>query len=97
MISFFSSLMTVDPNINPENQTDLLKVIPPLVTKGQNKLLGSIPKDDEIFKAVCSLGGDKALGPNGFPMFFFQKLWKLVGKDVCDAMKEFFGEKKMLR
>jgi hypothetical protein len=60
-------------------------------------LIGSIPKDEEIFKAVCSLGGDKAPGPDGFPMFFFQKFWKLIGKDVCDAVKEFFGAKCMLK
>ena len=93
MISFFSSLMVVDPNFDPENQTNILKVIPPLFMKEQNKLLGSIPKEDEIFKVICSLGGDKAPGLDGFPMFFFQKSWKLIEKDVCDAVKEFFREK----
>ncbi len=60
-------------------------------------MLCSITKDDEIFKAVCSLGGDKAPSPNGFPMFLFQKLWKVVDKDVCDAIKEFYGAKQMLK
>ena len=97
MVTFFSTLMTVDPNINLDNQVDFLRVIPPLVSKEHNKVLSSIPKDDEIFKVVCSLGGDKAPSANGFPMFFFQKLWKLVGKDVCDAVKEFYGAKQMLK
>lgn len=97
MVAFFSSLMTANPNINLDHQADFLRVIPPLVSKEHNKLLSSIPKDEEIFKAVCSLGGDKAPSPDGFPMFFFQKLWKLIGKDVCDAVKEFYGAKQMLK
>ena len=97
MVTFFSSLMTADQNINLESQAEILNVIPPMVSKEQNKMLSSIPKDEEIFKVVCSLGGDKAPGPDGFPMFFFQKLWKIVGKDVCDAVKEFFGAKQMLK
>ena len=76
MVTFFSTLMTADPNIILDNQADFLRVIPPLFLKEQNKVLSSIPKDDKNFKAVCSLGGDKAPGPDGFPMFFFQKLWK---------------------
>ena len=43
------------------------------------------------------MGGDKAPGLDGFPMFFFQKLWNLVGKDVFDAVKEFYGAKQMLK
>ena len=45
-------------------------------------MLGAIPKEEEIFKVVFSLGGDKSPGSNGFPMFFFQKEWNWVGKDV---------------
>ena len=30
-------------------------------------------------------------------MFFFQNEWNLVGKDVCCAIKEFFGAKRMLK
>ena len=60
-------------------------------------MLCSIPKEEEICKAICSLGGDKSPGPDSFPMFFFQKEWKLVGKDVCDVVKEFFGAKRMLK
>lgn len=73
MVAFFSCLMIADFTINLDHQADFLRVIPPLVSKDQNKFLSSIPKDEEIFKAVCSLGGDKAPGLDGFPMFFFQK------------------------
>ena len=60
-------------------------------------MLGTIPNDKEIFQSVCSLGGDKSPGSDGFPMFFFQKEWNLVGKDVCCAIKEFYVAKRMLK
>ena len=89
--------MFVDSNIDPNLQADLLNVIPSLISGDQNKMLGAIPKEEKFFKVVFSLGGDKSPRPDGYPMFFFQKEWKLFGKDVCDAVKEFFGAKCMLK
>ena len=60
-------------------------------------MLCAIPKFEEIFKVVCFFEGDKSLGPNGFPMIFFQKEWKLLRQDVYDVVKEFFGAKRMLK
>ena len=60
-------------------------------------MLVTIPKEEEIFKAVFSLGGDKSPGLDGFPMFFFQKEWNLVGKYVCSAIKEFSRAKCLLK
>lgn len=28
---------------------------------------------------------------------FFQKYWHIVGKDICVAIKDFFGSNKMLK
>ena len=82
MASFFSTLMTSNSNINPTHQEKLLKVIPSLITEAQNKMLGSIPREEEIFKAIFSLGGDKSPGLDGFPMFFFSKRME-IGWERC--------------
>ena len=71
MVSFFSSLMSSNPNIELTHQVGLLNIIPSLFTKEKNIILCSIPKEEEIYKAIYSLGGDKSLGPDGFPMLFF--------------------------
>ena len=71
MVSFFSSLMTTNSNIDTTHQVELLIFIPSLVTKEKNRMLCSIPKEEEIYKAVFSLGGDKSPRPNGFHIFFF--------------------------
>jgi hypothetical protein len=38
---------------------------------------------------VRKLKGDKALGPDGFSMAFFQKCWEVVKKDMMVVFKEF--------
>lgn len=40
---------------------------------------------------------DKALGPDGFSASFFRKSWSIVGKDVIQAMKDFFRTERLLR
>nr|GEU28761.1 hypothetical protein [Tanacetum cinerariifolium] len=42
------------------------------------------------------LKDDKAAGPNGFTSKFFKKAWKVVGDDVCAAVREFFVSGKLL-
>ena len=38
--------------------------------------------EDEVHIAVQSCEGDKAPGPDGYPMAFFQRCWEVVGGDV---------------
>jgi hypothetical protein len=43
---------------------------------------------EEVFHVLQNFEGDKAPGPNGFTMVFFQKCWQIVELDVM----AFFGE-----
>ncbi|GKB78060.1 hypothetical protein Tco_0944955, partial [Tanacetum coccineum] len=52
--------------------------------------------DNEIKHAMFDIGDKKALGPDGYTSTFFKKAWKIVGDDVCLAVKEFFGSGKLL-
>ena len=45
LVSFFASVMTADHNLDPLNQEEILSVIPSLVSREQNKMLGTIPND----------------------------------------------------
>lgn len=56
-----------------------------------NKELTIIPSHDEVRAADFSCEGNKVLGPDGFPMFFFQTFWQIIGSNVVDAAREFFG------
>ncbi|GJZ56099.1 RNA-directed DNA polymerase, eukaryota, reverse transcriptase zinc-binding domain protein [Tanacetum coccineum] len=50
----------------------------------------------EIQEAMFGIGDDKASGPDGFTAKFFKKSWDIVGKDVCEAIKDFFNTNKLL-
>ena len=47
-------------------------------------------EEEEIRKAVFSLGRDKAPGPDGFTFVFFQNCWDIVKKDLLKVFAEFF-------
>lgn len=46
-------------------------------------------EEDEVKEAVFAMGGDKAPGPNGFPIAFFQMFWEDIKEDVMNYLKEF--------
>lgn len=46
--------------------------------------LDSHVKNEEIKRALFDIKPRKAPGPDGFPVDFYQKLWDIVGKNVCD-------------
>ena len=53
--------------------------------------------EEEVFVAISGLNGEKALGPDGFPIAFWSFNWKFVKEEVMDFFKEFFEQKKFVR
>lgn len=56
-----------------------------------------IPTHDEVFNAVFSFEGNKVPGPDGFPLFFFQKIWQILGSDMVIIAQDFFGSRSLLK
>lgn len=96
-VEFFSNLLQGDPNLDLEKKNFFLDCIPFCIFEDQNNSLTSIPSSDEISKDVFSFDIDKSPGPDGFPFFFFQQYWKIIGTDVCNGVKEFFGSRNILK
>jgi hypothetical protein len=46
-------------------------------------------EEDEIRAIIQNFKGDKALGPDGFTMAFFQKCWEILKTDIIAVLKEF--------
>ena len=46
-------------------------------------------EDSEIFNVMKNFRGNKALGPDGFSLAFYQSCWNSVGPDVMAVCKEF--------
>jgi len=45
--------------------------------------------EEEVWDVIRDLNGDKALGPNGFTMAFFQKCWEFLKNDLMAIFAEF--------
>lgn len=52
-------------------------------------------EEEEIRKAVFDLGSVKALGPDRFPMAFFQYFWNETKDEIFEFMTEFHSRGKI--
>lgn len=94
---YFSDLLRRDHRLDVDAQSSFLQNIPSLINEQMNASLSSIPSIMEIKNVVFSFDGNKAPGLDGFPMFFFQDFWDIVGKDVSNGVKEFWGARRLLK
>ena len=53
--------------------------------------------EDKNFEAVSSLSGDKALGPDGFPLAFWQFSWDFLKKEILGFFNEFYEHNRFVR
>ncbi|KAL6565081.1 hypothetical protein OROMI_016531 [Orobanche minor] len=66
-------------------------IIPNVISCEMNKNLCNIPTEDEIRSCVFAMDGDSVAGPDGFNAKFFQFCWAIIGRDVCEAVGDFFN------
>ena len=52
--------------------------------------------EEEVFVALSELNGDKALGPDGFSMAFWQFSWEFLRNYVMGFFREFYEHKKFV-
>ena len=53
--------------------------------------------EEEILAAILGLNGDKALGPDGFPLAFWSFSWDFVKLEVLGFFKEFFEHNQFVK
>ena len=46
----------------------------------------------EIFEVIQNFNGDKAPGPDGFPLAFFQACWDILKTDLMAVFHHFFAK-----
>ncbi|GJU07260.1 RNA-directed DNA polymerase, eukaryota, reverse transcriptase zinc-binding domain protein [Tanacetum coccineum] len=66
-----------------------------LTVEGTAKVVTDVT-DKEIKEAMFDISENKAPGLNGFTFAFFKHYWSIIGKKVCQAIKEFFCSGKLL-
>ncbi|MCI29497.1 transposon TX1 putative 149 kDa protein, partial [Trifolium medium] len=67
----------------------------PQITNDQRDFLVAPVREDEILRALNSIGDLKAPGMDGFGAKFFKAAWSIVKKDVIAAVMEFFYDEKI--
>ncbi|KAF3782863.1 Transposon TX1 uncharacterized protein [Nymphaea thermarum] len=68
-----------------------------IVSREENLQLLAPISDSEIKHAVFSSKADSAPGPDGFPAFFYQRYWHIVGEDITKAIKGFFQTGRLVK
>ncbi|XP_071927455.1 uncharacterized protein [Coffea arabica] len=86
-ITYFSDIFTT-PTL--QSSTDLLHLIPPMISENDNDKLEKLPSIEEVYRVVRSMDGDSAAGPDGFSGKFFTFAWEVVAQDVHNAIISFF-------
>ena len=46
--------------------------------------------EEEVFAALMDMNGDKAPGPDGFTIAFWQSSWELVKEEIMELFREFY-------
>ncbi|RVX14296.1 Transposon TX1 uncharacterized 149 kDa protein [Vitis vinifera] len=59
--------------------------------------LEEVFSEEEVFSALSDLNGDKAPGPDGFPLSFWQFCWDFVKEEVMGFLKEFHEHGRFVR
>jgi hypothetical protein len=49
-------------------------------------------KEEEVRKVVSTMIGDKAPGPDGFSMAFFQPCWNVLSLDIMEVFNDFHAK-----
>nr|XP_027067665.1 uncharacterized protein LOC113693307 [Coffea arabica] len=93
-IKYFSSLFSMEEA--PAN-SEVLGVIPKLLSEDDNEQLQNIPSFEEVRQVVFAMDGDSAAGPNGFTSKFFTSSWDIIGRDVYRAVQSFFCGEELPR
>nr|GEW43737.1 hypothetical protein [Tanacetum cinerariifolium] len=62
-----------------------------------NQNMVCLVTNEEIKHAMFSICDNKAPSPDGFTFVFFKKGWDVVGQDVCNGVRDFFVNGKLLK
>ncbi|CAL5339713.1 unnamed protein product [Camellia sinensis] len=87
----FSNMFTDDWKIRPVLTGDFKSVR----SSPSFHLLEAEFSEEEIWAAIKDCNGNKAPGPDGFNLLFFQKFWKLLKVDILNFMKDFYANGKL--
>ncbi|KAH9662191.1 reverse transcriptase domain-containing protein [Citrus sinensis] len=93
-VGFYRGLLSGDAGQFQQADFD---TIPTLVTAEDDVVLCREPDIDDVRRAVFSIDPESAPGPDGFCSRFYQVCWDIVGRDLLDAVLDYFRGSAMPR
>lgn len=84
---YFQVLFTTS---SPGNFEDALRYVTENVSTKCNETLTRAPTDDEIKKAHFDINPEKAPGPDGMTILFYQRFWGITASEIFQTVKDFF-------
>ncbi|XP_042023121.1 uncharacterized protein LOC121770456 [Salvia splendens] len=87
-VEFYQNLLAPS---NPEPTDPDLSLLLRLPPSESLATLPEPPDADEVKRAVFDISANSAPGPDGYSALFFQACWGIVGSDVVEAVRQFFG------
>jgi len=85
IINFYQKLYTETEQWRPEFKLQGLETI----SEEERDWLQTHFEEAEVLKCIKSCASDKAPGPDGFPMCFFQNFWEVLKFDFMNAVNHF--------
>lgn len=58
----------------------------------QQRMLDADCTEQEVRKALFSMNSSKAPGIDGFNVHFFKRSWHIIGKEIVEAVQQFFED-----
>lgn len=83
---YFTELFSATEN----SWEEVVDCVTGTITEVQNEELMKPVEEEEVKRALFQMNPDKAPGPAGMTPTFFQKNWKIVGKDIVNMVRMFF-------
>lgn len=80
---------------NEKEASEFLSNIPLLFNSDENTALCRPITNVEIIKVIWSMEADKAPGPDGFTIHFYQSCWEVIKTDLLKMIKGFMRKAKI--
>nr|XP_009789798.1 PREDICTED: uncharacterized protein LOC104237360 [Nicotiana sylvestris] len=93
ILSFYQQLYTENENWRPTTRFDDVATI-----TGEEKVwLERTFTEEEVISVIKECAPDKAPGPDGYTMAFYQKSWEIIKEDIMGALQHFHQNDQMAR
>ncbi|KAF5442830.1 hypothetical protein F2P56_035448, partial [Juglans regia] len=93
-VNYFTDFLA----FKPSGQLPVLShLVSPMFFEADNIDFCKLHSIQEIKETIFSILVDSSLGSDGFGLGFFRSCWDIVGKDVVDAIQDFFKGTPLLR